>query len=160
MYAINLNSNALEIDFYYVQTRGGDVALIFNNGWALRAAVSQRSYFIFALRETVAKDVLECAALVLEDTIGNVLLLVDQADEQSNLLFMAQLSWDSCHGPDLLTEESQFQKNIVDQLSTRSDYLRQVTLFEAMLDQCLFNGFGPLLVNEILQRLYYYFGKY
>ncbi len=96
--------------------------------------------------------------LALECANGQSLLWVDHGN-RSSAVFQANLDWDTNCGPDILSEPSAFEQNLVEHVEKQSDYLRQVTLFEAMLNERLFNGFGPLLANEILQRLYYYFGK-
>jgi hypothetical protein len=40
------------------------------------------------------------------------------------------------------------------------EYFKASTLFEVLLNQSLFNGFGVCLANEVLQRLYFHFSKF
>ncbi len=125
----------------------------------MRLCISKGSYMVFAAHDSVARAVVEQAPLAMKTVTGNSLLLVDEGVGRSVVVFQPELAWDA-YSPDILLESALFTANLATVLSTQSDYLRQITLFEALLDPCLFNGFGPLLVNEILQRLYYYFGNH
>ncbi len=74
--------------------------------------------------------------------------------------FCKQLAWEPMRGPDLLSERSAFVANLEVRLRATPEYFQKCTLFEALLNQSLFNGFGLSVVNEVLQRLYYHFSKY
>jgi hypothetical protein len=91
-------------------------------------------------------------ALIIMDTTA-------YAQPVASLMYASQLQWNKLCGPDILLESSSFFVTLKDSLKTHEDYFRQITLFEALHNQQFFNGFGSFVINEILQRLYYYFGK-
>ena len=122
--------------------------------------ISKQSFFIFTVMENVALGTLDSARLVLLTVANNVLVLFDAASGLSEVTFLSSMEWQNSSAPDIMSEMPQFEQHLANTVANQSDYLRQISLFEAMMDNKLFNGFGIVLVTEVLQRVYYYFSKF
>jgi hypothetical protein len=133
------------------------VIFVFEGGPCLKIPISSSAVFVVAKQESLSTEPSLGTSILLRRHDSDVVLAC--INGSNNLSCTPNLSWNPLLGPDLLLEKAAFAANLDNMLRKEAEYFQNATLFEVLLNQTLFNGFGTCLANEVLQRLYFHFRK-